>query len=250
LLSFLPIAAHPDAGANGVCTVDFETVYRLIPEGDHPAEIVAAFGGCWAFTWQFVDAFQQMITHGRLGSLQACLPQVNFPDAHQRGYVLTVLLQRAIQNGNMQIADFVLNQVFDIQHTNFWDRLPWNRADTLQFLRHHPEHAAGLAPKGADFSHARNAEEGLTLVEMARCCKELQPGTINPTPWLKQVLTSDLADAETAAVAEAILGLGAVVEQNLLDYLDNHINDFPRTAEVVRLYHEIQNEEIKEPGYD
>lgn len=248
--SFVSAAAHPEAGVNGICTVDFETLNRLIPEGDRPDEMVAAFGGCWAFTMQFMDVFQQMITHGRLESLQACLPQINFPNDDQRGTVLTALLYRAIQSGNMQIADFLLTLGFDIQHTELWDRLPWNREDTLQFLRRHPGHADGLAPKDSDISHVRNEEDGLTLVEMARCCEELQPGTVDPTPWLFQLLNSNLNDAEMAAVAGGILRLGALVEENVLEYVDAHFAGFPQTTQLIHQHHEAQNEEIKDPGFE
>jgi hypothetical protein len=243
------IAASHEIDPNEVFLIRYEAIYRIIGERDDPGELAAAFGDCWTYTWEFYDIFKHMIAYRRLRSLKACLLQIVFPDADKRGRFLTSLLRHAVNHGNQDAVEFLLGQTFDIgraKYISFWGQFLWNAGETKKLVQRHPEHAAGLAPSSADFSHLRKGEDGLLLIELARCCEEIQPGMLDATALLHGLVDSSLGDEGKALVAQELLDMGARVEQRHLD----RSTGYDRTKQLLHLYLEFQGKEIKNPGMD
>lgn len=246
-VSLVSAAAHPDANANGVCTVDYETVFRLVREGDHPGEVDAAFNDCWTYNLEFGLIFIQMIEYGRLRTFEACLPQLTFRDDGQRDYVFSALLRVALRQGNQEMAEILLSQRFTIKNEDsYWGRLRWDLEEMTQLIARHPEHFVGLAPSPADFSHLKNPGDGMVLIGLTRYYEETGPGTVDVTDLLRGLLHASLNDADVTLLAQQLLDMGALVDKQLLDRM-NGVDGNDQIKQLLSHYHDFQSNDIKEP---
>lgn len=245
---------------------DKEALYSIIREGDHPEEIAAAFGGHWAYTGDFGTIFDEMVFRSRFRSLQACLPQVTFPDAATRDHFFKSMLVSALYCKNLQVADFLLGQEFRLTrakaYESFWPSMNWagQLEDIKKLVDAHPGRAADLAPIWCDIRSVRPAANGLAVVDLALHCYKVslgsaKPGTFAPTELLRTILeSSPMRDADMAAVAGRLLDLEAKVDQELINLfkarLARYNVKYAKTLQILQTYLERQSVDVKESGMD
>jgi hypothetical protein len=247
--SSVSASAHAKAGADEASAVDYETVFRLIRDGDHPNEVDAAFHGCWTYIRDFGLIFLQMVEYGRLGTFEVCLPQLNFRDEDQRDHVFSALLRVALRQGNREIVEFLLSQRFTLDEDSNWGRLRWSLEEMKQLIAGHPEHIVGLAPSPGDFSHLKNVGDGMILIGLTRHYQETRPGTVDVTDLLRGLLHSDLSDADATSIAQQLLDMGALVDRLLLDRM-NGVDGNNLIKELLCRYLDYQSNDVKEPEED
>lgn len=260
-LVFLVSAAayHPRAETS----INDPAVYRIIQEGDHPEELVAAFRGRWVFYDNFhglvLPAFKEMISRGRIMSVAHCLPRIHFPKPSDRDYFLTSALTCAFNAHNMAIVDLLLAQDFQFmhrrEHYSFWMPLAWSQGEVMQLIKNHPRHVAVLVPTSLEFLCVKTMGDAMFLVELARHCYEVFAGLGKPeiqiaglSELLDGLIRSRLVDDEMAAVTRCLLDMGAKVEPHHLISLNINLE---QTIELLRQYQAWQKEgDVKDPGMD
>jgi hypothetical protein len=186
--SLTSAAAAAVAGYRGYCVINNAAIYKIIKDGDQQEALAAALGECWSYTPRLHgDILKEIVLHNRFGSLELFLARMTFPEANPalRDEALTDLLAYAIESGRYFLVERILKERFTIDRCRYrffaWPQ-PWNTSRIGDFIRAHPEHAAGLAPTAADFTTIAGETEASLLIDFSRYCAEVAQLAQQPVP--------------------------------------------------------------------
>lgn len=226
------------------------TMCDIVQGGDDPEALVRLLDGATpAFDIRLYAPLEMMIASGRNRSFGFLFPLFKFPSEYLWNAATTVLLKIALFYGNLEAAELLLRQrQRPIGHiAGLWWHVytgrahePWDLESLKALISRNPEHASDMAPTATDIEYARDAKDGLLLIELAIHCdaenaKSGIPATFDASRFLaKAVFPGCLADADMAQVIKRLFELGAEVTPKLHATLDVRAGNYEQSKQVLR----------------
>jgi hypothetical protein len=159
--------------------------------------------------------FADCIQYDRIDSFKFLLSRLSH-EGSSRNENLTDLLVTAFQYGNIDFANIIMSQHFDIEveRGGLWAphvQGAWRLEYLKQFITDHRDQAAALAPRNIDFKSAQSMEDVDVLIELAYHCAKISGQTnFDPTEALLKLLLSRIDnDTQLSQAALRLLQAGA-----------------------------------------
>jgi hypothetical protein len=187
-----------------------------------------------------------MIEHRRHAIFHWAFPRIDFGgDAALRDVALSHLLRFALHRNDMETAEFLMEQGFQVQASSFseWQVIrerTWDPEAVKAFMARHLGQVAALAPEPRDMCLLHSVEDAQAIIEISQLCN---PHAFDPTAFLDAFLAipGDFPTLEDKArVIHLLKQLGAEVNPEYLKYCQSEI----------RAFLQEWAEDIKEPGCD
>jgi hypothetical protein len=135
----------------------------------------------------------------------------------------------------------------------FWNKMPfpWTTDELVDLARRHPRFATYMAPRWhtlawcPNIGAATNILDYIERVQSFDECFQSNPHC-HPTTLLDGMAENQIfTDQELASLSERLVGLGAIVNQEVINLFDRHHPDFQLAHHTLLNY---QSPDLKEPA--
>jgi hypothetical protein len=245
-----------------------EQVINIIHAGDNPLALAAFLGEDiqdLEFSEHSLCYFLAAAKHHRTHTFQFLLSRLTFREG-RRDENLTALLKITLEYGDIELANYVMSQHFEIQRhfgrslacavprnlpvPAFLDYIPpcppRNLSAFLDFISAHKAHAADLVHVLPDFDTVWDEGDLSILISLVRHCESLSGQQLfYPTKVLQRLIyIATIPDEQFVPIALRLLQEGAEVNEKLHDLLEkiHRLHDLSQTMEIVN---DWDKEEIK-----
>lgn len=223
------------------------TIYEIVQGGDDPEALARLLGGeSPTYDLKLYGPLQLMIAVSRNRSFEFLFPLFRFPGEGHRKATTTNLLKIALFYGNLEVAEFLLDQLTEDAVRDVWWHVyngrahePWDLDGLKALICRNRGYASRMAPTATDIEYARSAKDALLLIELAlhcdaECVKLGRPETFNASRFLASTVKGFLGDTDMAKVIGRLCDLGADVTPRLHEILDGRHGIYDQSRQMLR----------------